>query len=121
MDIVFVAAEVAPWTKTGGLGDVMAALPVALAARGHRVMVVTPRYFLSDKSEEQYTSAGIKSTGVHTVRNSTHQLGSSSTNNAALNLPPLYLLLPSIFCLSICCCSQSSASLSVAALKLLPL
>lgn len=44
MDIVFVAAEVAPWSKTGGLGDVMAALPVALAKRGHRVMVVTPRY-----------------------------------------------------------------------------
>lgn len=28
----------------GGLGDVMQALPKALAARGHRVMVVAPRY-----------------------------------------------------------------------------
>ncbi len=43
MDLVFVAAEVAPWSKTGGLGDVMAALPVAMAKLGHRVMVVTPR------------------------------------------------------------------------------
>ena len=28
----------------GGLGDVMGALPKALARRGHRVMVVVPRY-----------------------------------------------------------------------------
>merc|ERR1719399_57382 len=34
MNLVFVAAEVAPWSKTGGLGDVMGGLPVELAARG---------------------------------------------------------------------------------------
>jgi glycogen synthase len=28
----------------GGLGDVMGALPKALARRGHRVMAVVPRY-----------------------------------------------------------------------------
>jgi len=42
--IVFVASEVAPWSKTGGLADVCQGLPPALAARGHRVMVVAPRY-----------------------------------------------------------------------------
>lgn len=42
--IVFVTSECAPWSKTGGLGDVMGSLPKALAARGHRVMVVSPRY-----------------------------------------------------------------------------
>ena len=30
--------------RAGGLGDVMGALPKALARRGHRVMVVAPRY-----------------------------------------------------------------------------
>jgi starch synthase len=44
MEILFVASEVAPWSKTGGLGDVAAALPRALAARGHAVTVVSPRY-----------------------------------------------------------------------------
>src|SRR5512139_3836055 len=44
MEVLFVASEVAPWSKTGGLGDVAAALPRALAARGHAVSVVTPRY-----------------------------------------------------------------------------
>ena len=45
MEILFVSSEVAPWSKTGGLGDVASALPRALAARGHAVSVVSPRYF----------------------------------------------------------------------------
>jgi starch synthase len=44
LNIVMVGAECAPWSKTGGLGDVMGALPKALAARGHRVMAFAPRY-----------------------------------------------------------------------------
>ena len=44
MSIVFVASECAPYSKSGGLADVMGSLPPALAARGHRVMVVSPRY-----------------------------------------------------------------------------
>lgn len=43
-NIVFVSSEAAPWSKTGGLGDVCGSLPQALAARGHRVMVVIPKY-----------------------------------------------------------------------------
>ncbi len=48
MQILFVASEVAPWSKTGGLGDVAGALPRALAARGHAVHVVSPRYGFID-------------------------------------------------------------------------
>ncbi|GFR42632.1 hypothetical protein Agub_g3568 [Astrephomene gubernaculifera] len=44
LDIVFVAAEVAPWSKTGGLGDVTGGLPIELVKRGHRVMTIAPRY-----------------------------------------------------------------------------
>ncbi|XP_019428424.1 PREDICTED: granule-bound starch synthase 2, chloroplastic/amyloplastic-like isoform X2 [Lupinus angustifolius] len=44
MNVILVAAECAPWSKTGGLGDVAGSLPKALARRGHRVMVVAPRY-----------------------------------------------------------------------------
>jgi starch synthase len=44
MNMVFVGAECAPWSKTGGLGDVMGSLPKAMQRRGHRVMVVAPRY-----------------------------------------------------------------------------
>ncbi|XP_051191141.1 soluble starch synthase 2-1, chloroplastic/amyloplastic isoform X3 [Lolium perenne] len=44
MNIILVAAECAPWSKTGGLGDVAGALPKALSKRGHRVMAVVPMY-----------------------------------------------------------------------------
>ncbi len=44
LNILFVAAEVGPFAKVGGLADVAAALPGALAARGHDVRVVTPRH-----------------------------------------------------------------------------
>ncbi|EFJ52150.1 hypothetical protein VOLCADRAFT_103172 [Volvox carteri f. nagariensis] len=60
MNVVMVGAECAPWSKTGGLGDVMAALPKALARRGHRVMVVVPRY-------ENYPNAW--ETGVRRIYN----------------------------------------------------
>ena len=39
-----VASEAAPFVKTGGLADVIAALPCALVRLGHSVDVVIPRY-----------------------------------------------------------------------------
>jgi len=44
MRILFVASEGLPFSKTGGLADVVEALPKALAAQGHEVAVVLPRY-----------------------------------------------------------------------------
>ncbi|KAK0582447.1 hypothetical protein LWI29_025780 [Acer saccharum] len=44
MNIIFVGTEVSPWSKTGGLGDVLGGLPPAMAANGHRVMTIAPRY-----------------------------------------------------------------------------
>ena len=44
MNILYVTGEAAPFCKTGGLADVSGSLPVALAARGHRVAVILPLY-----------------------------------------------------------------------------
>lgn len=44
MRILFVASEGLPFSKTGGLADVIEALPKALVAGGHEVAVVLPRY-----------------------------------------------------------------------------
>jgi len=42
--ILFATAEMAPWVKTGGLGDVAAALPAALHRAKHDVRVLLPAY-----------------------------------------------------------------------------
>jgi starch synthase len=44
MRILFIASEGLPFCKTGGLADVIEALPKALVAQGHDVAVVLPRY-----------------------------------------------------------------------------
>jgi starch synthase len=44
MHIVFAASEGLPFSKTGGLADVVGALPRALAAQGHQVSIYLPRY-----------------------------------------------------------------------------
>ena len=44
MHIAFAASECVPFSKTGGLADVVGALPRALAALGHQVSVYIPRY-----------------------------------------------------------------------------
>src|SRR5579883_2338193 len=44
MRVLFISAEVAPYSKTGGLGDVVGALPKALVKLGITPTIVTPRY-----------------------------------------------------------------------------
>lgn len=44
MHIAFVASECVPFSKTGGLADVVGALPRALAAAGHEISVYIPHY-----------------------------------------------------------------------------
>jgi len=44
MKILFASSEVFPYSKTGGLADMVGALGKALAEAGHRVGIVTPLY-----------------------------------------------------------------------------
>jgi starch synthase len=44
VSILTIGSEALPFSKTGGLADVLGALPVALGRLGHRVTLVTPKY-----------------------------------------------------------------------------
>jgi starch synthase len=44
VSVLMVGSEALPFSKTGGLADVLGALPLALARLGHRVTLVTPKY-----------------------------------------------------------------------------
>lgn len=44
MKVLFVASECAPFVKTGGLADVIGAIPKSLAALGHEVKILIPSY-----------------------------------------------------------------------------
>lgn len=44
LKLVFASSEAAPFAKTGGLGDVVGALPRALAERGHQCLVMLPLF-----------------------------------------------------------------------------
>ncbi len=50
MKILLVTSEMVPFSKTGGLADVIGALPKALKELGHDVRVILPRYKMTDKS-----------------------------------------------------------------------
>jgi starch synthase len=44
MKILYVTSEANPFAASGGLGDVMGALPAAVREEGHEVSVIMPLY-----------------------------------------------------------------------------
>jgi starch synthase len=44
LKIVQISSELAPFSKTGGLGDVARSLPKALKRLGHEIIIITPLY-----------------------------------------------------------------------------
>ena len=49
MNIAFVASEVVPFAKTGGLADVGGSLPKEIKKLGHDIKVFMPKYYSVDE------------------------------------------------------------------------
>jgi len=58
LSIVSIAAEVAPFSQVGGLGDVARSLPKALKRAGHKVIVVTPLHGVVDAKKHNLKKLG---------------------------------------------------------------
>lgn len=54
MKIASISAELAPFSKTGGLGEVAKALPTALRELGHSVVLITPLHYNIDTTSLHY-------------------------------------------------------------------
>jgi starch synthase len=59
LKILFASPEVHPFAKTGGLGDVSSALPLALKEQGHDVRVILPKYRSISESKRSVQPMGL--------------------------------------------------------------
>src|ERR1044071_5650089 len=89
--VLHVAAELFPWVKTGGLGDVTAALPPALAAIGVDARLVLPGFSaLLDAFRLEEVARLRTPFAVERVRIARGQLPDSSVSVYLVDHPAFY-------------------------------
>jgi starch synthase len=86
-----VTPEAAPFAKTGGLADVLGALPPALAAIGEQVAVVLPRYGSATIPDaERIWDVMPVTAGPHTYRVAIDEVIDRDVRYLFVDCPPLY-------------------------------
>ncbi|MBX7100381.1 MAG: glycogen synthase [Myxococcaceae bacterium] len=97
MRLLYLTSEMAPFAKTGGLADVMGALPKQLHRMGHNVQVFLPAYASIDRKKYPFQKAdGLEpldlSLGQHRYRitYATVQVPGSSLRVHLVQCPALY-------------------------------
>jgi starch synthase len=91
LHVVFAASELAPYVKTGGLGDVAGALPKALARLGHRVSVFVPRYAAIPFPPGEYAGA------LHVPVDDVHRSAGYYVSHPEANLQHVFVEHPAFF------------------------
>lgn len=89
MKILMASSEMAPLARTGGLGDVLEALPAHLEKRGHEVSVALPFY----RAIRENRALDIKSTGVRmTVQVGSRRIDTEILETCAQNGVQIFLV-----------------------------
>ncbi len=89
--ILMVTSEAAPFAKTGGLADVLGALPPALAKLGEEVAVVMPRYgSVPLAGAELLLSAVPLSVGPRSFTAALYEIKRENVCYMFVDCPPLY-------------------------------
>ncbi len=86
--VLIASSEIAPFAKTGGLGDVMCSLPGALAKLGTRVSVVAPAYRSVLKGNYRIENAALD----FTVSISDRKESGSVLKSKTRDLVPVYFI-----------------------------
>ena len=89
--ILMITSEASPFAKTGGLGDVLGALPAALVRRGDDVAVVMPRYRIAQipPSERIWFSMPL-AVGPHHFTVAVDQVIRDGVRYLFIDCPPLF-------------------------------
>jgi len=91
MRILMVASEVAPFAKTGGLADVLGALPAALVKLGEEVAVVMPRYRDAKIPASDRIASNLRVVfGAHAFTFGVDQVVEQGVRYLFVDCPPLY-------------------------------
>ena len=90
LKIVHIASEVAPFSKTGGLGDVARSLPKALKRLGHDVCIITPLYGKVISKEEESLKLLFKDVKIYL--NSTETVAVSYWQGYLMDGLPVYFV-----------------------------
>jgi starch synthase len=90
MKILFVASEVDPFIKTGGLADVAGGLPRALHAGGHEIVIVLPAYPALIEGKDFQPQAEISLSASQSAQLFTTHLPHSSIPVWLIHLPGLF-------------------------------
>ena len=86
--ILFMAPEVEPFAKTGGLADVAGALPAALAGLGHDIRILMPKY----RGVEAYAGDMRVAVPRLTVRLGDHDVDATLSEGRTATDVPVYFL-----------------------------
>jgi starch synthase len=90
LHIAHVTSEMAPYVKTGGLADVSAALPKALAHLGHRVTVVLPLYRDVPRKGLRKRGALEVKLGGQAITATVHAARAGEVDAVFIDHPPFY-------------------------------